>query len=168
MSAKIKNWLIILSFFMSFVICSMAIISVYDIDFKKEPTPNNLLKVDSSYVKDQNTKTGVSVDVNGDGSITLSGKASCDYNLVVTNVTLSKGMYKITGLDHRNIDDFYLYVLYDGTQYIADYHSSSFNIESDEAVVTVGLYWRGGYNFDSIFNKNTVTPYLYKITPIVG
>ena len=162
MSTKTKNFLTVGAFVLALITCLMAVINVFGIDFKKEVNPDNLIVVGDAYIKDLDTNRGVKIDVKDDGTIKLRGKATSDYNVTVTSLTLKAGTYKFSGLKNPDLNEFYMYVSYGAGQAISGTDSATFTLDA-ETVVSVVLTWKNGYNFSNFFNVNTVRPELVKV-----
>jgi hypothetical protein len=128
-------------------------------NFKHELNPNNLIKVDENYIKSQNTARGVEIDVDEDGVITLSGKATSAQTVTVATVELQPGKYVISGVNKPNIDEFGMRIMYgDGNVAFADTDSAKFEITKAETV-TILLYWADDYDFGTVI-KTKVEPVL--------
>ena len=124
--------------------------------FDRDKNEDNLIKVDTSYIKTHNTNRGVEITVKDNGVIKLSGKATSDYSVKVASVKLAAGTYTISGLDEPDINRFWMYVQHSGGEAIAGTDGASFTLNAEETVV-IYLSWAEDYNFN-LFNENTVRP----------
>lgn len=129
--------------------------------FDKDRNPDNLLKVNDTYVKTHNTNRGIDVKVDKNGVIKMSGKATSASSFTVQTVTLSAGTYTISGLANPNIDEFSMYAIYSesGDRAYADTESATFTI-SEETSVQVVISWAKDYKI-SLANQ-TIKPVLVK------
>lgn len=124
--------------------------------FGKDRNKNNLITMDTTYIKTHNTNRGVEIDVDENGVIKLSGKATSDYSVKVASVKLAAGTYTISGLNEPDLNEFYMYVQHSGGQAISGTNGATFTLNAEETV-TVYLEWADEYNFN-LFNKSTVRP----------
>ena len=122
----------------------------------KDRNEKNLIQLDSGYIKTQNTNRGVEIDVNDNGVIKLSGKATSDYSVNVASVKLPAGTYTISGLDEPDVNRLWMYVKYSGGEAIAGTEDATFTLNAEETV-TVILSWAEDYNFN-IFTENKICP----------
>ena len=118
--------------------------------FDKDLNKDNLIVVNDTYVESQNKNSGVEVEVDDDGVITLKGTAAKGEDLLVQSVELKAGTYTVSGLDDCNKAKFCMYVQYntDDKAYSAD-KSATFTLESDQ-IVNVYIYWGEDQNFGEL------------------
>ena len=141
---------------MIFSVCLLAFKGRFE-DFFGERNKENLLVNDSSYVVSFDTNRGVDVNVNDNGVIKLSGKATSAYDLRVTSVKLPAGTYTISsGMKDPNVDECWLYVQYSTGMAIADTLTATFTLAKEETVV-VHFAWNDECSFN-IFSDNVVRP----------
>ncbi len=127
--------------------------------FKKELNENNLIEVDSTYIKTQDTNRGVKIKVADDGTIKLSGKATSDLVVTVATVSLEPGWYTLSGLESPDINKFYLYGVYGVSgQAISGTDSAVFEITEPTDIV-IKLSWTEDVSFN-IFTDNKIQPVL--------
>lgn len=135
----------------------------YSTDFKRDINPDNLINVNTpGYIKSMKTGHGVEIDVDENGVIKLSGKATKAYSVTVATVTLDAGTYTISGVKNSDsLDDFALRVdLPGGEAAWADTENDTFTLTQAETV-TVVLQWSDEYKFNFLTN-NKVEPVLVK------
>lgn len=129
----------------------------------KDINPDNLINVNTpGYIKSMKTGHGVEIDVDENGVIKLSGKATKAYSVTVATVTLDAGTYTISGVKNSDsLDDFALRVnLPGGEAAWADTENDTFTLTQSETV-TVVLQWDNEYKFNFLTN-NKVEPVLVK------
>ena len=125
---------------------------------EKDRNPDNLLVVDENYIESQNNNHGVEIDVAENGTIKLSGEATSDWSLKITELKLPAGTYTLSGMEDPNVDECYLYLNYGNSQAIAGTESATFTID-DEMTVSVNLSWKEGTKFN-LFNYHKIQPVL--------
>lgn len=155
MSAKVKNFLTIGAFVLAALTCLMGIVQVFDIDFKKDLNPDNLLKYESYYdnqKKLKETEHGLKVSFKDDGSIVLRGKhddpdltENQRYENYFTSVILNAGVYTLSaGNEDANEDSFGVFAVVGGeTLHVRD-GKISFQVNSDNSTVVIGWFVRNG------------------------
>lgn len=129
----------------------------------KDINPDNLINVNTpGYIKSMKTGHGVEIDVDENGVIKLSGKATKAYSVTVATVTLDAGTYTISGIKNsESIDDFALRVdLPNGDAAWAGTENDTFTL-TEAGNVTVVLQWANEYSFN-FFTNNKVEPVLVK------
>ena len=128
--------------------------------FSGERNPNNLIKIDDSYIKTQDTNRGVEIKVADDGTIRLYGEASEDYAVKVATVSLEAGTYTLSGMDDVDVTKFYMYLVANGETVIAGTSDATFTL-TGATTVDITLSWAKDYDFGTIFGTK-VMPVLVK------
>ena len=123
----------------------------------KELNPDNLIDINGEgYIKSQNTARGVEIDVDEDGIIKLSGKATSSGTVTVATVELQPGTYTLSGVENPNIDEFGMRLQYgSGDVAFADTQSATFEITAVETVSII-IYWADDYSFNMFTNKKVM------------
>lgn len=121
---------------------------------ESEVNEENLIKADAYQIKDdQDDGKGIKARVNDDGVIKLSGKATSDNSIVVTNVTLAPGTYTISGMNSG--DNYGLKVVGPNLEAKAGTSSATFTLETSQ-VISVVIYVAE----DTLLFNKTVKPVL--------
>ncbi len=128
-----------------------------------ERNPDNLLKVDDTYIKSQKTNYGLEIDVDDNGVIKLEGNTSANEELVVQTVTLPAGTYTISGIEKPNIAKMTLAAKVDGNSYYAGLSNDTFTLEAEKAVTIVINVQTGEGDEKTIdYVNRTIKPVLVK------
>ena len=79
--------------------------------FEKERNPENLIEIDSVSLKSGRHESGIDIDVDENGVVTLNGTTGDeDVTLTYSNVALAAGDYILTGAENGSTGTYYLYV----------------------------------------------------------
>ena len=137
----------------------LSVVSFAKTTFAGEVNPHNLIKVDETYIKTQNTNRGVEIEVEKDGTIELSGKATSDHVVTIATVSLEPGWYTLSGLESPDLNEFYLYGVYGVSgQAIAGTDSAVFEVTAPTDIV-IKLSWTEDVSFNW-FTDHKIQPVL--------
>lgn len=154
---KIGAWLLGI---LCVALACAGVFALFGGSFGRERNPDNLIEIgeDSGYIETHNTNRGVKVDVEDDGTIKLSGKATCDYSVKVATLVLDPGTYTISGLDSV-VDEFELYAQYGVDDLaISGTDNATFTLDQMQSV-DIMISWSDEHNFHA-FSGRTVRPVL--------
>lgn len=153
-----KVVLVVLSIVLSLGTIAALTGSTFENPFKKERNDKNLLVVNETYIKTQNTGRGIEIDVKDDGRLTLKGKATSAITRTVQTLELQPGTYTISGVENPDVENFMLAVSYGtGDLAIAGLESATFTI-AEAQTVTVQLII--GKDYKITFADKVIEPVL--------
>lgn len=98
--------------------------------FAKERNEANKIAKTDIVLKDGKHANGITVKVNDDGSVTLSGTASEDLSLTYANVKLAAGTYTFTGAQNGSTGTYYMTASNNGTTTISDFAGNTFTLSA--------------------------------------
>ena len=111
--------------------------------FDKEPNPDNLIKVANYSIESTEGSIGVDVKVNEKGVITLSGKATANFEEDVATMTLNPGTYTLGGCN-STVNKSGLKIVYKGIEHYAgidnDKDGATFTITEEMGAVSATVY----------------------------
>ena len=103
--------------------------------FLQDRNKDNLLIVDSTYLKDKDLLNGIELDVTEDGAIHIKGDPSDNASVIIQEVKLAAGTYTISGIEKLDMNQIYLCVMYgSGSMAIAGDTSATFTLTAEETV----------------------------------
>ena len=115
----------------------------------RDTNPDNLIKVNETYIQSQKTNYGLEVTVEDDGTIKLKGDTSANEELIVQTLTLPAGTYTISGIEKVNLAKMTLCAKWGGGNVAnAGTGNATFTLDA-ETEVTVSLIIEGSEDGES-------------------
>lgn len=109
-------------------------------DISRPLNDDNFYTASCMTLEDTNDGSGIIVDVKDNGSIKLKGTASDDVDYTIGSVTLNKGTYTFTAVSGAALNSVYVTATVGSTVHNADFTGNTFEITSDNTVVTLEVH----------------------------